>query len=583
MSGRLLVPVYLVIDESTPMDAYRSALVHGLTGLIDTLRTDPRFPAGIQLSILGFADDVHVRLPLADIRGITSAPDLIMRGAANYGAVFGDLLTRIPADVQRLKTAGNRVFRPIVFFLTGGRPTEADAWRDLRRRLTDQATIPAAPIMLAYGLDGAPADVIRQVATEPGYAFVAPRGLDTGAAVASLVRALADTMAAIVTTGDDVPATPPPGVGSPGRIGPIDLTAARQVTERSRLVLAESASIISMGVALIIVIGSYKIGYLLTIMLPLLVALFGIGIAIRVYRARLLGSAVLVTRDSLPSLHADLEAVRDRLDYHAPADVYVAATVEGKASVTRFLGTRVILLEGGFANDLVTDGNSAMRRFVLASMLGKLKTRSERLEWAQRLMELTDVVKFSKPFLLPYYRATQYTGDRIGLEVTSDLGAALEVIDRMLAGKDTARTIGVRGLVAQAEIVQTRRLTRLAQLTGEQPHLINRYVSLLAYARTTVPDQFRDFRDALAPDTQARLDHLMQPFATENPTAASVANAGPLIVAISGALVLAGVIAVSLMHPTHLRPSTTNPLHKPMPSYVIPTYGPTPGYGLPSR
>ena len=569
MSGRLLVPVYLVIDESTPMDAYRSDLVHGLTGLIDTLRTDPRFPANIQLSVLGFADDVHVRLPLGDIRGITSAPDLIMRGAANYGAIFGDLLTRIPNDVQRLKTAGNRVFRPIVFFLSSGQPTEANAWPDLRRQLTDQATTPTAPIMLAYGLGGAPANVIRQVATQPDHAFVAPRGLDTAAAVASLIRSLEDTMAAIVPSGGAVPATSTSGAGRLGRIGPIDLTAARHVTERSRLVLAQAVSITSIGIALIILIGSYKIGVLLTVMLPLLVALFGIGITIRVLRARLLGSAVLVTRDTLPSLHADLEAVRDRLDYHAPADVYIAATVSGKSSVTRFLGTRVILIEGGFANELVTDGNSAMRRFVLASILGKLKTQSERLEWAQRLMELTDVVKFSRPFLLPYYRAAQYTGDRIGLQVTGDLSAGLEVIDRMLAGKDTAAKIGVHGLIAQAEIVQTRPLTRLAQLTSEQPHLINRYVSLLAYARTAVPDQFRDFHDALAPDTQARLDRLMQPYEAEKPAAAGVANAGPLILAISCALVLAAVIAISQMGHAHLPLGPSTP--GPTPSYVLPS------------
>lgn len=552
MSERLLVPIYIVIDESGPMDAYRSGLVHGLTGLIDTLRTDPRFPAGIRLSILGFADVVNVRLPLGDIRDIMSAPDLIMRGAANYGAVFGDLLTRIPDDVQRLKSGGNRVFRPIVFFLSHGRPVEASVWRDLHRRLTDQDTIPTAPIVVAYGLGGAPADVLAQVATRPEHAFVEQPGLAPEAAVASVIRAIADTMAAIVIRDGTV--------DRPGRSGPIDLAAARHVTERSRLVLAQAASIVAIGIALIIVIGSYKTGLLLTLILPLAVALIGIGIAVRVYRARLLGSAVLVTRDSMPSLHADLQAVRDRLDYHAPADVYVAATVTGRASVTRFLGTRVILIEGGFANELVADGNSAMRRFVLAGMLGGLKTQSQQLEWAQRLIQLTDIVKFPKPLLFPYYRATHYTGDRIGLQVTGDLSAGLEVIDRMLAGKDVAQAIGVPGLIAQAESVQRRPLTRLAQLTAEQPHLINRYVSLLAYARTAVPDQYREFSDALAPDTRARLDRLIRPFATESAAAGRVAESGLLILGVLTALVVAGVIAVSAMgHAHHLGPFAPSP------------------------
>lgn len=575
MSARLIVPVYLVVDESTGMGPYRSDLVHGLTGMIDTLRTDPRFPDGIRVSILGFSDDVRVRLPLSDVHGVTSAPNLIMGGTANYGAVFGDLLTRIPADVQTLKTAGHRVFRPLVFFITSGQPAELTAWRIPHRELTDRAATPTAPIIIAYGVDGVRADLMLQIATQRDYAFIAPRGLDSAVAVSSLVRALTETLAAVVISGPGTAQarTGPAGTARPSATGPIDLRAARHPTERSRLVLAQAVSIISLGLVVVAVVAAYKAD-LIVVVLPILVALVLLDLSIRVYRARLLGGAILVTRDSLPSLHADLEAVRHLLDYHDRADVYVAATVSGKSSTTRFLGTRVILLEGGFAEDLVVNGNSAMRRFVLASMLGALKTRSGQLELAQQLMAITNVLRFTKPFLLPYYRAAQYTGDRIGLQVEGDLQAALQVISRMLAGNATAPTIGIDGLIRQAEQVRTRALPRLAQLTSDHPHLINRYVSLLAYAKTAAPDQFRQFRDTLSRDTQALLDRLTRRFEHETPVAAGVASAGPLIMVLSSGLVVAAVIAVLLMGSINLGP-TTNPIPVPTPSFTLPTGLPT--------
>ena len=580
MSTGLVVPVYLVIDESAGMSAYRSDLVHGLTTMIDTLRTDPRFHGGIRLSILGFSDNVNVRLPLGDLNGVTSAPDLIMGGTANYGAVFGDLLTRIPADVQALKTAGHRVFRPLVLFIAGGRPAELTAWRGPHRQLTDRTATPTAPVIVAYGVGTVSADLMLQIATQTDYAFAARRGLGSAATVSSLICALTDTLGAIVTSG---PGTAAPGTAQRGAVpprtarlpaaSPVNLQAARHPTERSRLVLAQAVSIISLGLVVVAVIAAYKAD-LITVVLPVLLTLLLLDVSIRIYRARLLGGSILVTRDSLPSLNADLEAVRGLLDYHDKADVHVAATVSGNSSTTRFLGTRVILLEGGFTDDLVVNGNSAMRRFVLASMLGALKTRSDQFELAQQLMTMTNIVKFTKPFLLPYYRAAQYTGDRIGLQVAGDLQAALQVINRMLAGNSMAPAIGVDGLIKQAEQVRTGALPRLAQLTSDHPHLINRYISLLAYAKTTVPDQFRQFRGTLNHDSQARLDSLMVPFERETPASAGLADAAPLILLLSGALVVVAVIAVLLMGSIHLFPGT-GPIPMPTPSFAMPTGLPT--------
>jgi hypothetical protein len=118
-------------------------------------------------------------------------------------------------------------------------------------------------------------------------------------------------------------------------------------------------------------------------------------------------------------------------------------------------------------------------------------------------------LKYARPFLLPYYRPAQYTGDQIGLRITGDLTASLQVIVRMLAGKNIAPSIGVRGLIEQADDVRHRALHRLTQLTTERPHLVNRYLNLLAFAKTAVPEQFQRFRDELDDTTRRRLDALL--------------------------------------------------------------------------
>lgn len=122
--------------------------------------------------------------------------------------------------------------------------------------------------------------------------------------------------------------------------------------------------------------------------------------------------------------------------------------------------------------------------------------------------------------------------------------------------------------------MQARTLPRLAQLTSERPHLINRYVSLLAFAKTAVPDQFRRFRDDLTHDTQAKLDRLMLPFERETPAAAGFASAGPLILVISAALVVAALIAVLVTG--GIGPGTGPvPVPTPTPSFTLPAGSPT--------
>ena len=147
-----LLPVYVLADESYSLFDHAQELNHGLVSLCDALRAEPMIAAKVRLSILGFSDDVEVRLALADLRDVENLPSLRIRNNTNYQAVFKDLLTRIPHDVDMLKTGGYLVHRPAVFFLSDGQPNDDSDWLEPRERLTNKKVTPAAPNIIAFGI-----------------------------------------------------------------------------------------------------------------------------------------------------------------------------------------------------------------------------------------------------------------------------------------------------------------------------------------------------------------------------------------------------------------------------------------------
>ena len=90
-----LLPVYVVADESYSMNPYATELNSGMASLYEVLRGEPMVAAKVRLTVLGFSDNVHVRMPMADVRTEQGLPQLHISGGTNYHALFQDLLRRI--------------------------------------------------------------------------------------------------------------------------------------------------------------------------------------------------------------------------------------------------------------------------------------------------------------------------------------------------------------------------------------------------------------------------------------------------------------------------------------------------------
>ena len=346
--------------------------------------------------------------------------------------------------------------------------------------MRDESTIPTIPVRVQAA---AYAAVGRGPAVAPDFGDAAPP-----------YRAAPDVAAG--------PAAPPV---SAAPMRSLDIRALQHPAEDSRLLLALSASAVVFGFAAMAVYAI--VGWAVLVEYAAYIAAFGVvvWVSLQIYRSRLLGGAVRVTETTLPELQSVFDEVRARLNYHKPVDVYVMDKVDGGSSMTSYLGTRLIRIEGGLAADLLGDDHRAELRFMIGRHIGQLKARHQRLLPIMLAISLVDSLKFLQLFLAPYYRATAKSGDQIAAACSGDIQATAGMMNRLLVGKELGPRLVVKGVLDQAALVKRRWLPRLAQLFQSEPHATNRYLNLLAFFARVAPEEIGRWRASLDEGTASRL------------------------------------------------------------------------------
>ena len=188
------------------------------------------------------------------------------------------------------------------------------------------------------------------------------------------------------------------------------LKASPHPSEHTRLLLALSATAIVFGGAGVLLVRGAGWMSLAALVLVLLAFAGLVWVGLQIYRARLLGNCIRVTRESAPELCAALEDVRTRLDYHRRVDVCIVDKANPPAQLTSYLGTKVIVFEGSLVADLLRGEDRSQLTFLIARYIGALKERHQRFTLVFVLLEAVSALKFLFPFIYPYYRATTYSG-----------------------------------------------------------------------------------------------------------------------------------------------------------------------------
>lgn len=153
------LPVYILADVSgsmrgTPIESVNS----GIRQLHRDLLGDPQAIESAYLSVCTFADRAAQVVPLTEV-ALFTPPDLVATGNTNFGDGLRLLLDLFDRELVRTTPDAKGDWRPLVFILSDGAPTDVD-WPRYAQQLHDRR--PANIIAVACG-DQADVTVLKQV------------------------------------------------------------------------------------------------------------------------------------------------------------------------------------------------------------------------------------------------------------------------------------------------------------------------------------------------------------------------------------------------------------------------------------
>lgn len=132
MAGRRL-PVYLVLDTSGSMSGQPiEAVKQGVSALVADLQGDPQALETAYLSVITFDSDARQVCPLTDLMSF-QPPNLVASGITSFGEAIDVLMEAMDREVQKGSPDVRGDWKPLVFIMTDGEPT--DDWEKKADRL----------------------------------------------------------------------------------------------------------------------------------------------------------------------------------------------------------------------------------------------------------------------------------------------------------------------------------------------------------------------------------------------------------------------------------------------------------------
>lgn len=157
------LPVYLLLDCSASMSGEPiEALRMGVKALVADLKTDPQALETAYLSVITFSSTAQQVIPLTEL--ITfQEPNLDARGATALGEALKMLDQCVDNEVQKTTPTQKGDWKPLVFLMTDGQPT--DSWENAADQIKQKKI---ANIIACAAGPGADASMLKRI-TNPEY------------------------------------------------------------------------------------------------------------------------------------------------------------------------------------------------------------------------------------------------------------------------------------------------------------------------------------------------------------------------------------------------------------------------------
>lgn len=176
-----VLPCYVVCDVSFSMTDHIDEVNAGMREFRGAVHADRRASAQVRLCVVVFAERPQVVQPLLPALDRAEPIRPRQESGSDFGSAFTLVHATIERDVQSLKAQRIPVRRPLLFFISDGRPTD-QGWPQALVRLTATASCPE---MIAFGLGAVDQPVLDRVGTSR--VFLGRDGVRLGIALASSV------------------------------------------------------------------------------------------------------------------------------------------------------------------------------------------------------------------------------------------------------------------------------------------------------------------------------------------------------------------------------------------------------------
>ena len=210
--------------------------------------------------------------------------------------------------------------------------------------------------------------------------------------------------------------------------------------EASRFVLALLAGLVGTLIALLFVFATIGIGLLMIGFIVL-----SVWFSLSIFKAYLIGNSVRVSEDNFPDIYELTEEVKRKLGYDRRVDVYVSQG-DLNALIYLFFRTKFIVLQSELVAGMRGEDGRAQLVWIVSRFIGALKVKHLRLNILRVIVLSIEKIKIFNLLMLPYERATQYSGDQIGLAVCQDMDSAITVLQKFLVGNQLSAEVQAEGL-----------------------------------------------------------------------------------------------------------------------------------------
>lgn len=154
------LPVYLLLDCSgsmmgEPIEAVRQ----GVKALLSELKGDPQALETAYLSVITFDSQARQVVPLTELMTFKE-PEIRAGGATALGGALNVLMDCVNNEVRKSTETQKGDWRPLVFILTDGSPTDVENFREAAQKLK---SMKAANIIACAAGANANTDYLKQI------------------------------------------------------------------------------------------------------------------------------------------------------------------------------------------------------------------------------------------------------------------------------------------------------------------------------------------------------------------------------------------------------------------------------------